>query len=152
MTQTHRARLGPWVVKQGVSLGGLGPDDRGLLFALVWAGLPEGPLTEPQVNAVLRAQLEGAAACLATDHVELRRWLVDAGWLHRDSFCREYRRSRLEQIGDEAQRAAAADLQSLDVGAWVEQQRAVRDAQRQSRRAAWQSAQGRPLPSIGGAA
>jgi hypothetical protein len=152
MTQAHRARLGQWVVKHGVSLGGLGPDERGLLFALVWAGLPAGPQTERQVNAVLRAQLESAASCLSTDHVELRRWLVDAGWLHRDGFCREYRRASLEQIRDDVQRAAAADLQALDAGAWVEQQRAAHAAQRQARRMAWQGAQGQPMQSAGGAA
>ena len=138
MSQAHQARLGHWVVKHGVSLGGLSPDERGLLFALIWAGLPAGPFTERQVNEALRAQLCGAAACLHTDHVELRRWLVDAGWLHRDGFGREYRRVGLDSICHEASRAAARELESIDGGAWVAQQRASHDAQREARRQAWQ--------------
>lgn len=141
MSHALRARLGQWVVKHGVGLGGLSPDDRGLLFALVWAGLPAGPLTEPQVNGLLRAQLAGAAACLNTDHVELRRWLVDAGWMHRDGFGREYRRADLDGIGHQPSRAAARELQSIDTDAWVAQQRASHDAQREARRQAWQGGQ-----------
>ena len=145
MSQALQARLGQWVVKDGVSLGGLSPDERGLLFALIWAGLPAGPFTERQVNEALRAQLEGAAACLHTDHVELRRWLVDAGWLRRDGFGREYRRVGLDSIGHEASRAVARELGSLDAGAWVAQQRASHNAQRAARRQAWQGGRERAL-------
>lgn len=152
MSQTNRARLGQWVVKHGVSLGGLAPEDRGLLFALVWAGLPDGPLSEPQVNEVLRAQLDGAAACLDTDHVELRRWLVDAGLLHRDGFGREYRRADLGGIVQDALRAAAGELHTIDVGAWVAQLRAAHGAQREARRQAWRDGQDRQVRATGGAA
>ncbi len=155
MSPAHRARLGSWVVKHGVSLGGLAPEDRALLFALVWAGLPDGPLTERQVNERLRAQLAGAAACLKTDHVELRRWLVDAGWMHRDGFGREYRRAGLDAIADGPSCAAARELQSIDTDAWVAQQRASHEAQREARRRAWQGGQGAPVgpvPATGGAA
>ena len=152
MSQLHRARLAHWVVKHGVSLGGLAPEDRGLLFALVWAALPAGPFTERQVNQALRAQLEGAAACLNTDHVELRRWLVDAGWLQRDGFGREYRRASLDNVVNEAARDAARELQSMDVAAWAAQMRAEHDAHRAARRQAWQGGQDRQARATGGAA
>ena len=152
MSQANQARLGPWVVKQGVSLGGLAPEDRALLFALVWAAMPAGPFTERQVNEALRSQLDGAAACLNTDHVELRRWLVDAGWLQRDGFGREYRRATLDNIVNEAARDAARELQSIDIGAWVAQLRAKHDAHREARRHAWRGGQDRQPQATGGAA
>lgn len=149
MSQVHRARLGQWVVKTGVSLGGLAPEDRGLLLAMVWAGLPAGPLAERQVNEALRAQLKGAAACLNTDHVELRRWLVDAGCLHRDGFGREYRRVSIDGLRKEALRAAASELQFIDIGACVAQLQSAHDERREARRQLWQ---GGPEQATGGAA
>lgn len=152
MSQLHRVRLAHWVVKHGVSLGGLTPEDRGLLFALVWAAMPAGPFTERQVNEALRAQLDGAAACLNTDHVELRRWLVDAGWLQRDGFGREYRRTSLDDVLNEAARDAARELHSMDVGAWAARLRADHDAHREARRQAWQGGQRPQAPAAGSTA
>ena len=40
---------------------------------------PQREYSEAEVNEVLKAWLAGAGAMLATDHVELRRWLVDCG-------------------------------------------------------------------------
>lgn len=79
-------------LKAGVSIGGLSDAQRRLVLGLVWAGLPSTPMSERDVNGALRARLAGAANFLDTDHVQLRRWLVDTGWLARDGFGREYRR------------------------------------------------------------
>jgi hypothetical protein len=129
------------VVKQGVHLGGLSPDGRARVLALVWAGLPDGPLSEPQVNAVLKQQLAGSARFLATDHVELRRWLVDGAWLQRDGFGREYR--RCPPAGLPSARAdLASALQGIDIAAWVAAQQAGQAAARQARRTAWLGREG----------
>ncbi len=132
--------LAQLVVKQGVAMGGLPPGQLSLALALVWAGLPaDAVLTEPQMNAELKAQLAGAAACLDTDHVELRRWLVDAGWLRRDGYGRAYQRVPAGELGD-AQQALAALFDGIDTGAWAEGLRRDHAAAREKRRAAWVAA------------
>lgn len=131
----HLARL---VVKDGVSLGLLPEAERQLALAWVWAGLPEGRvMNEPGVNEVLKAQLAGPAVWLRTDHVELRRWLADAGWLQRDGYGREYRRA----AAPAAQAALAAALQGLDTAAWAAERRRAHEAGREARRQRWQQQQ-----------
>lgn len=134
------ARLRRLVVKQGVGLGLLAADERALALAWVWAGLPpEGVMNEREVNTVLQAQLAGPAACLDTDHVELRRWLVDAGWLQRDGYGREYRRVPGGPAAHAALvQALAALLQGTDPSAWAAAQRATHAAERAARRERWQ--------------
>ena len=131
------AALAAWVVKDGVALGGLSPGLREQALAVAWSGLPENVMNEKAVNAALQAQLAGAARFLDTDHVELRRWLVDGGWLTRDGFGREYRRVPLQGLADSARPVAAA-LQSLDVAAWVGGVRAQLAGARDARRQAWE--------------
>jgi hypothetical protein len=129
-------------VKERVGLGGLSAAHRAGALALVWAGLPaHAALTERQVNEVLKAQLAGAAAFLGTDHVELRRWLVDTGWLARDGYGREYRRVAPASLPP-AQQALAAALAGIDAAAWVAGLRRSRQAQRDARRSEWQAARG----------
>lgn len=132
----HRAALSRLVIKQGVGLGGLTDQQRMSALALAWAVLPEQGMTERQINERLKDALAGVVSCLDTDHVELRRWLVDTGWLARDGFGREYRRQVAQLC-----RAEAADwialLQSLDVPAWVAEQKSLHHAQREARRQAW---------------
>lgn len=144
-TSLSDAPLAPWaalVRKDGVGLGVLPLAQQRCALALVWSVLPQGAvLSEPQVNRCLVAALADAAMCLATDHVELRRRLVDAGWLQRDGFGREYRALPWEQLTPELQ-AASAPLRGLDTGAWVAAQRAAALAEREARRAAWQARPG----------
>jgi len=131
------AVLASLVVKSGVALGGLSERDRRHALALVWAGLPEGRvLSEPQVNQLLKEQLDGAAAFLGTDHVELRRWLVDAGWLQRDGFGREYRRVPLQALPELLQ-PLARQLAGFEPESWCAAQRATRLDARAARRRAW---------------
>lgn len=141
MTQaaaTPLEQLARLVVKDGVSLGLLPEAERQLALCWVWAGLPEGRvMNEPGVNEVLKAQLAGPAAWLRTDHVELRRWLADAGWLQRDGYGREYRRAEAP-----AQHAAlAAALRGVSTAAWAAEHRRAHEAGREARRQRWQQQQ-----------
>lgn len=124
------------VVKRGVGLGGLPQAQQTDVFALAWAGLPDGGMTERQVNEQLKGQLSAALSFVDTDHVELRRWLVDAGWLRRDGYGHEYRRVPCAE-SPEAGRALAAALSALAVAPWVAEHRAAHEARREARRQAW---------------
>ena len=140
------ALLAPLVallLKRGVGLGGLPSDQQALVFALVWAGLPDGGMNERQVNEQLKSQLHGAASFLDTDHVELRRWLVDAGWLRRDGYGREYGRTPLTALDESvaAGQAVARALAEMPVGPWAAEQRAAHHAKREARRQAWDQQQ-----------
>jgi hypothetical protein len=57
---------------------------------------------EKEVNAMLREWLAGPGAMLATDHVELRRLLIDCRLLDRDGFGRRYKRADAPQRWCEA--------------------------------------------------
>lgn len=132
------SELAAVVVKDGVAIGGLSDAQRRLALAFVWAGLPAGPMTEREVNEALRAQLDGPARCLHTDHVELRRWLVDAGWMVRDGFGREYRRVPAAALPAAARDVGAA-LDGMDTPAWAAGRRASHEALRAERRRAFES-------------
>jgi hypothetical protein len=133
------ARVDRLVVKEGVTLGNLGEADRGLALAWVWAGLPVATgMDEPGVNARLKQALQGPARCLDTDHVELRRWLVDGGWLARDGYGRCYQRVPAAGL-PEHQIALAHALDGMDTTARVEQLRLHRETERQARHQAWQA-------------
>jgi hypothetical protein len=131
--------LAALVTKEGVGLGGLSAAHRSWALALVWAGLPaQTALTERQINEWLKAQLAGVAAFLDIDHVELRRWLVDAGWLTRDGYGREYRRVGLDALSA-GQREFADALAGIEPAAWVAELRTAHRARREARRARWQA-------------
>lgn len=130
--------LGQLVVKQGVGLGGLPLAQQVMALGLVWVGLPAGTVNEAGINQVLKAQLAGPAAFLGTDHVELRRWLVDSGCLQRDGYGRAYRRVPVDAL-PAMFLPLAHRLQGIDASAWVEEQRATQTAVRAARRAAWQA-------------
>jgi len=132
--------LGPLavlVVKSGVSLGGLSDGDRLLALAVCAGSLPPGPgTTEAQANGCLKRCLANEAAFLATDHVELRRWLVDAGWWRRDAAGQRYQRVPLDDLAGRL-RAAAEALQPLDLATWVADRRAADQERRLRRREQW---------------
>lgn len=128
--------LAALVVKDGVALGGLPEAQRQLALALAWAGLPDSPLAEPGVNDRLKALLGDALRCLGTDHVELRRWLVDAGWLARDGYGRRYQRVAVDALPPDRALPAAA-VAGIDPVAFVAACRAERAAAREARRQAW---------------
>jgi hypothetical protein len=129
------------LVKQHVGLGTLPERTRALALALVWAALPQGVMSEKGINTALRAVLEdGAGAFLSTDHVELRRWLVDCDWLQRDDWGRAYTRQPFAAF-DAERRAWVEPLLAQDVTALARQLRAEQAARRQQRRQQWQAQQ-----------
>jgi hypothetical protein len=131
--------LATLVVKDRVHLGGLPAAQRSLALAWVWAGLPAtAELNEPGINDELKGQLAGATCWLDTDHVELRRWLVDAGALSRDGFGRVYRRVPLDSLPPALALPAQA-LAAVDTAAWTRAQRAAHQHARAARRQAWQA-------------
>jgi len=128
-------RLAALVVKDGVSLGLLAEGDRALVLALAASAIEPGRAhREADVNRVLESWLKGPGALLRTDHVELRRWLVDAGFVSRDGFGRAY-------VRGEAEAARATALLGEGPAAALEDavltQRAARAAERASRRQAY---------------
>lgn len=129
--------LAALAVKDSMSLAGLSPQQRLLVLALACSRVPAGvALREADVNAALKTALSDECRCIGVDHVELRRWLVDMGWLVRDGFGREYRRVALDALRPQLQPAAEA-LAAIDPPAWVAQRRAAEQARREQRHAEW---------------
>lgn len=88
-------RLESLVVKTGLHLGVLCGPDRDLVLALAACGVEPGqPLREVEVNQRLVDWLVDLGQMLCTDHVELRRWLVDAEFVARDDWGHAYVRGR----------------------------------------------------------
>lgn len=129
------------VVKDGLRLGLLDEAERTLALGLVWGALKQqGPWDERELNGVLSGLLQDTGAFLDTDPAELRRWLVDTGWLERDGFGRAYRCLPLADQGASHQ-ATAAFIDTLDLPAWVRTQRQAHAAAREARRSRWQAGQ-----------
>jgi hypothetical protein len=140
MNDTLRS-LAPLVVKDHVSLGGLPAAEMALALAAAHATLPAAvALSEREVNEALKAALAGAVCWLGTDHVELRRWLVDAGWLQRDGFGREYRALPHAALPAGHQPLARA-LATVDIARWVAGERGRVAQARAERKARWAAGQ-----------
>lgn len=99
---------------------------------------PDREYTEGEVNEALRTFLAGPGAMLATDHVELRRWLVDCQLLARDGYGRRY--VRAEASG--AYAAAASGLRDRDLAGIARDARAAETQARRERKARWTAAHG----------
>ncbi|MBI5720394.1 MAG: DUF2087 domain-containing protein [Burkholderiales bacterium] len=133
------ARLSSLVVKDHVSLGNLPAAEQALALAIAHARLPAAAaLGEREVNEVLKAALAGPLCWLDTDHVELRRWLVDAGWVVRDGFGREYR-ARPHAALPAASQPLARALATVDIVRWVAAEREQRERSRAERKTRWQA-------------
>jgi len=130
-------RLAQLAVRQGVHIATLQQKDGRdleLVFATASLFFPaDRLLDERDANTVLKEFLSTAGAMLDTDHVELRRWLVDTGFVRRTDFGSDYRRGTLPAWLEEA--AGALGPQALADAAM--QARAARDAQREAKRQAW---------------
>ncbi len=141
MADTTETLLAACVVKRGVGIGILDPASRSAVLALASLCLPaDGVCTEAEANAQLKRCLAEEAACLDTDHVELRRWLVDSGFWQRDGFGRAYRR-----VAEDAAPPALAAVRQLLGGTqpacWVAAQAALRQRERDARKQAWEQRQ-----------
>jgi len=91
------AHLESLVVKTGLHLGALCDSDRALVLALAACAIEPGrSLREHEVNRRLIDWLADLGQMLSTDHVELRRWLVDAGYIVRDDWGHAYARRAAE--------------------------------------------------------
>lgn len=142
------APLARLALKRGVGLGGLGAEDRAWALAVAAACLPpgDGPADgddEAGVNRRLREALAGDAAFLDTDHVELRRWLIDTGWWRRDGFGRRYQRTPVAALPealvaiDAAITACLADGGPTALGPRLAAHRDAEAGRRARRAAAW---------------
>jgi len=134
------APLKPLVLKSRVSLGGLGEVERAWALAVAAMRLRTGEsIGEAEVNARLKACLAEEGAFLATDHVELRRWLVDTGWWSRDGFGRRYERVPATALR-EALKPMAEAIGDTDLPGWIAGHRQALQAERERRRQAHASA------------
>jgi tRNA(adenine34) deaminase len=105
-----------------------------LMLASAALYLPAGQLLdERSANQHLKRFLATAGCMLDTDHVELRRWLADLGFVHRSDYGTDYRRGVMP-----AWLAAAAD--ALDADRLAQAATGAREAKardRAARKAAW---------------
>lgn len=126
------------VLKRGITLGRM--SQRDLLITLGFASLSipvATPITEAGVNEALKAWLEGDGGMLRIDHVELRRSLIDMGYWVRDGYGRAYLREPLAT--DHPAHGHVSAMEAIDLGTFVAEARARRDAERARRQAAFQS-------------
>jgi hypothetical protein len=135
------------VLKSGVHLGVLSESQRQLALGLVWRSLPQTTWNEPGMNTALRSVLDGCCAFLAADHVELRRWLVDTGWVQRDGWGRAYRCQPAADL-PAALQPLADWLLSHDVPTWARALQNEAAAAREARRAAWLTRTGTPGTAV----
>jgi hypothetical protein len=128
-------------VKDGLSLGllaGRRRDSEVLLAAATLVFVDGRDYDEPAVNAGLKGWLAGPGRMLATDHVELRRWLVDDGWLERDGYGRRYRRTAPTR----ERSAFLAALAAVDLATIAAAARAEDALRRAKRKAEWKGTAG----------
>jgi len=145
-------RVGELATRQGLHLGTLRerePRDLELLLGSAALFLPAAQLlTEKEANAHLKDFLASTGSMLDTDHVELRRWLADLGFLHRSDFGTDYRRGHLPKwMADAAAQLGPDQLRTAALGA-----RDAKARNRAARKQAWLSKTAQGLEVTEGAA
>jgi len=141
---TALVRLSGMVVKTGLMLGQMTDGDRLLALSLpAWRLEEAREYTEAEVNAMLKASLAAESASLRTDHVELRRWLVDTGWWQRDGFGKAYTRPAVNELAEPLQAIARA-LATVEPAHWAQQQVHIHRTAQRERRARWSEAADKP--------
>jgi tRNA(adenine34) deaminase len=130
-------RLAELSRRQGLAIGtllGAARADLDLLLASAALHLPhDDGLNEREASLRLREFLSGTGAMLDTDHAELRRWLVDLGFVARSDRGDDYRRGALPAWLQDA----ARELDAKRLAAAVEAARRAHDDERQMRKQAW---------------
>ncbi|MBK9245847.1 MAG: tRNA adenosine(34) deaminase TadA [Burkholderiales bacterium] len=130
-------RLAELSRRQGLAIGtmlGASRDDLDLLLASAALHLPvEQGLGEREASERLRDFLATTGAMLDTDHAELRRWLVDLGFVERSDRGTDYRRGTLPSRLQDA--AARLDVPRLAEA--VGRARAAHESERLARKQAW---------------
>lgn len=127
------------MLKRGIGIGSLmngSADEFNLVMAAASLTLRGQSQNEFRVNDSLKQWLGGAGQCIETDHVELRRWLVDSGLWVRDGFGREY---TMAVPVPERFSAVVAALEGVDQSALATSTRSEHSEKRAARKAAWQS-------------
>ena len=131
------ARLIQLAARHGVHLASLSQKhgrDLELILATAALHFPaQQLLTEKQANEMLRGFLSGIGAFIDTDHVELRRWLADTGFIVRSDRGADYRRGNFPEWLAEAAERIAIDVLADAVGATVSK----RAGERETRKRAW---------------
>ena len=134
-------RMSQLALRHGVHLSTLQQKDGRdleLLFASVALAFPAGTLfNEQDANEILKRFLASAGVMVATDHVELRRWMVDTGFLQRSDYGTDYRRGTIPEWLSEA----ARQLDFERIAKAVAQSRSANESQRETRRQAWLASQ-----------
>ena len=130
-------RLAELSRRQGLAVGTLlsaARRDFDLLLASAAMHLPadEG-LSEQEASKRLRDFLATTGVMLATDHAELRRWLVDLGYVSRSDRGSDYRRAELPPWLREAARSLDVDRLRTAVAT----ARSAHDEERRARKDAW---------------
>ena len=134
-------RMAQLALRHGVHLSTLQQKD-GSDLELFFAGAalafpPNASLNEPDANEILKRFLATVGVMVSTDHVELRRWMVDKGFLQRSDFGTDYRRGVIpEWLAD-----AAHALDFERIASAVAQARSTDQTQREARRRAWLASQ-----------
>src|SRR5678816_4101403 len=134
-------RMAQLALRHGVHLSTLQQKD-GRDLELFFAGAalafpPDVTLSEHDSNEILKRFLASAGVMVSTDHVELRRWMVDTGFLQRSDFGTDYRRGTIPEWLSEA----AQQLDFERIAKTVAQSRSANEAQRETRRQAWLASQ-----------
>jgi len=131
-------RIAKLAVRSGVHLSSLSGRDYELVLASAALAFPEDrALDERSANALLLQFLDSAGAMLATDHVELRRTLVDTGLVLRSDFGSDYRRGALQEWLIDA----AQELDVPRIAEVADAARAAHASRREARRQAWLAGQ-----------
>ena len=109
--------------------------DRAVLVATIARSFDvDAVYREREVNERLKSWLSAAGAMIETDHVHVRRWLVDTGVMVRTPDCAEYRLS----AATAADRAVLPDgIAALDAAAIVAATRREATEARSRRKAEW---------------
>lgn len=102
----------------------------------------QAALAEREANDCLKQFLATAGAMIDCDHVELRRWLADLRFLHRNDFGRDYRRGVLPAW----LATAACSLHHDQLAVVVVRAREQRALLRAQRKAAWLAARTQSAP------
>lgn len=130
------ARLIQLAARRGVHLGSLphkGGRDLELILATAALHFPaQQLLTEKQANEVLRGFLSGLGHFIDTDHVELRRWLADTGFIVRSDRGTDYRRGHFPDWLAPAADLADVDAFAVAVGESVSRRTDAREARKQA--------------------
>jgi tRNA(adenine34) deaminase len=144
-------RLAQLAQRDGIHLGTLRERDARdfelVLGAAVLFFPPDQLLTERDANARLKDFLTSAGIMLRTDHVELRRWLADTGFIHRSERGTDYRRGAMpDWLAPAAEHLTAAQIRD-----GVQAARAGHEQARAARKQAWLARESAPIEVIEGA-